>query len=152
MINVEDVMPTILGLLSLEIPESVEGFDYSKHILGGPNLGDTVSIVTCVQPFARFNVRNGGKEFRGLCSPNYTYVRDLNGPWLFFDNKNDPYQMNNLVGNKDYEELEKAFDNLLDKKLKETGDEFLPGMEYVKRWGYVLDEKGLYKGSVKLEN
>jgi hypothetical protein len=36
-------------------------------------------------------------------------------------------------------------DNLekdLSHRLKETGDEFLAGMEYVKRWGYTVDATG----------
>jgi hypothetical protein len=36
------------------------------------------------------------------------------------------------------DELEKQ----LSHRLKETGDEFLPGMEYIKKWGYPVDETG----------
>ena len=31
----------------------------------------------------------------------YTYVRDLSGPWLLYDDEKDPYQINNLVKDED---------------------------------------------------
>ncbi|MBN2775843.1 MAG: sulfatase [Prolixibacteraceae bacterium] len=136
MINVEDVMPTLLGFSSIEIPETVEGFDYSGYIKGGGNPGDTVTLITCVQPFGQWSRNKGGKEYRGLRSFRYTYVKNLNGPWLFFDNQADPFQMNNLIDNEQYAGLIKSFDQLLTKKLEEHNDEFLPGMEYVKKWNY----------------
>ena len=98
--------------------------------------GDTVTLISCVQPFGEWNRKQGGREYRGLRSLRYTYVKDLNGPWLFFDNKKDPYQMDNLVGNKKYEDIINSFDNLLVKILKKNGDKFLPGLAYVKVWKY----------------
>jgi arylsulfatase A-like enzyme len=143
MINFVDFMPTLLGLTSIELPDCVEGIDYSKYIKGGKNPGDTVTLISCVQPFGEWNRRRGGREYRGLRSLRYTYVKDLNGPWLFFDNKKDPYQMDNLIGNKEYQNLVKRFDILFTKKLNENGDHFLPGIEYVKKWEYPpLDKNG----------
>lgn len=136
MINVEDIMPTLLGLVSIEIPSTVEGVDYHDYILGGENPGDTVTLITCVQPFGQWTRKQGGKECRGLCSPRYTYAKDMDGHWLFFDNQKDPYQMNNLVGNNDYKDLINSFDLLLTKKLEENGDDFLPGLKYVKMYNY----------------
>lgn len=137
MINSEDIMPTLLGLSNLEIPKTVEGKDFSKYLQGKESdPKDTVAIITCVQPFGQWTRKQGGKEFRGLRSLRYTYVRDLNGPWLFFDNKKDPYQMNNLINEKQYSNLSKTFDRLLTDKLKANGDKFLPGLEYLKKWDY----------------
>jgi hypothetical protein len=84
----------------------------------------------------------GGKEYRGLRSTQYTYTRDLTGPWQLFDNDKDPYQMRNLIGKSGYESLIKAFDSLLEQELIETKDQFLSGLEYVKKWNYELDETG----------
>ena len=72
----------------------------------------------------------------------HTYVRDLNGPWLLYDNKTDPYQLNNLVGKPAYSKLQQKLENMLSQKLKETNDEFLSGWDYVKKWGYEVDESG----------
>lgn len=137
MINAEDIMPTLLGLSGLKIPSSVEGVDFSKYIHGDKkDPKDTVAILTCIQPFGQWIRSGGGKEFRGIRTPQYTYVRDLNGPWLLFDNASDPYQMNNLVDNKSFSELQSRLDKLLLEKLKATKDEFLPGLTYVKKYNY----------------
>ncbi len=141
MINVEDVMPTILGLCAVNIPKTVEGVDYSKYIKGGKNQADTITGISCVQPFGQWNRLHGGKEYRGIRSPRYTYVKDLNGPWLFFDNKKDPYQMNNLVDKKEYLSLINSFDLLLMNRLKANSDQFLTGLEYVKKYNYPLLDK-----------
>lgn len=143
MINLEDVMPTLLGLCKVDIPQTVEGVDYSSYLKGEENSGDSITWITSVMPYGQWNRSRGGREFRGLRSTNFTYVKDLSGPWLFFDNKKDPYQLNNLVREPEYSDLVKSFDKLLLEKLKVRGDEFLPGIEYVKKWNYPeLDETG----------
>ena len=73
---------------------------------------------------------------------NYTYTRDLNGPWLLFDNNKDPYQMNNLVGNPEFAVLQSELDSRLMESLEKAGDKFLPGQEYLEQWGYSVDETG----------
>ena len=55
LINVEDVMPTLLGLCSIDVPKTVEGFDYSNYIKGGENPGDTITLISCVQPFGQWS-------------------------------------------------------------------------------------------------
>jgi len=142
LINSYDIMPTLLGLTGIDIPKSVEGYDFSKYLMSQSPLPDTVTMISCVQPFGQWNrLQHSGKEYRGLVSLRYTYTRDLNGPWQLFDNENDPYQMNNLVGNPSFSGLQNDIDALLTQKLKETGDEFLPGMEYVRQWGYPVDKR-----------
>ena len=142
LINSYDIMPTLLGLTGVDIPRSVEGYDFSKYLMGQSPLPDTVTMISCVQPFGQWNrFQHSGKEYRGLVSLGYTYTRDLNGPWQLFDNIKDPYQMNNLVGNPSFSVLQSDMDVLLALKLKETGDEFLPGLEYVQQYGYPLDKR-----------
>nr|WKN38991.1 sulfatase [Tunicatimonas sp. TK19036] len=142
LMNSYDIMPTLLGLTGIEVPASVEGYDYSRYMREQSPLPDTTTLISCVQPFGQWNrFDHGGKEYRGLVSLRYTYTRDLDGPWQLFDNKADPYQLTNLVGNPDYAGLQNQFDQLLTEKLAEQNDEFLPGMEYVAQWGYTVDEK-----------
>lgn len=141
-INSEDVMPTLLGLARIAKPASVEGLDYSDHMRGGKNPGDGATTLTCVSPFGEFDRRAGGKEYRGLRTTRYTYVRDLAGPWLLFDNEIDPYQQNNLIGKPEYGALQAELDAWLEKKLKAQGDAFLRGPEYIAKWGYKVDTNG----------
>lgn len=143
LMNSQDIMPSLLGLCHIPIPESVEGTDYSRDILGQGEVMDTVALITCVQPFGQWNkVQHGAREYRGLRTLRYTYTRDLKGPWLLFDNEADPYQLNNLIGNPLASEIRQHLDGILTQKLAETDDAFLPGLEYVTQWGYPLDESG----------
>ena len=72
----------------------------------------------------------------------YTYARDLNGPWLLYDNHEDPYQMNNLLDKPELERVQKQMEQMLVQKLKETNDEFLSGWDYIEQWEYKVNESG----------
>jgi hypothetical protein len=96
----------------------------------------------CITPHGSWERRNGGREYRGIRTSLYTYVRDIRRAWLMFNNKKDPYQLNNLCGDPKYAKLEKDLDDLLFKKLKQRNDKFLPGQEYIKQRGYEVDETG----------
>jgi arylsulfatase A-like enzyme len=139
LLNTPDIMPTLLGFTRLPIPSSVEGKDLSQVISGKKK--DTIeeTLISCVQPFGQWSRRFGGKEYRGLVTRQYTYARDLKGAWLLFDNNKDPLQLNNLIGNPDFKKVQQNLDERLTAKLRERKDEFLPGMEYVKKWNYVVD-------------
>jgi arylsulfatase A-like enzyme len=141
-INTEDVMPTILGLCGVAIPRSVEGIDYSAYAAGGKDPGSGAALITCVAPFGEWTRGRGAHEFRGIRTERYTYVRDLKGPWLLYDNEKDPYQQANLVGKEAHARLQAQLDPLLRARLKKSGDEFLPGGAYIKKWGWKVDASG----------
>ncbi|WPP50055.1 sulfatase family protein [Catalinimonas niigatensis] len=142
LINSYDIMPTLLGLSGIEIPETVEGQDYSSFLKGEASLPDTATVLSCVQPFGQWNrFDHGGREYRGLRTLRYTYTRDLKGPWQLFDNQQDPFQMQNLIDDQKYDTLQAALDALLTQKLTAQGDAFRPGMEYIAEWGYEVDGK-----------
>jgi arylsulfatase A-like enzyme len=84
----------------------------------------------------------GGREYRGLRTPRYTYVRDLNGPWLLFDNEQDPFQLTNLVGSPAAKKLQNQLDSKLNWKLAEARDQFLPADDYIQKWGYQVGKDG----------
>jgi arylsulfatase A-like enzyme len=143
-INSEDLMPTLLGLCGIAIPKSVEGLDYSAFMRGaakGPN-ADNAALISCVAPFGEWGRQNGGREFRGLRTARYTYVRDLKGPWLLYDDEADPYQEKNLVGMPEAADIQAKLDGQLNERLKAAGDEFLPGEKYVEKWKYPVDATG----------
>lgn len=140
-INTPDIMPTLLGLSGLEIPKSVEGVDYSGVLLGRQAPSNDAALITCVSPFGEWH-RGRGREFRGVRTWRYTYVRDLKGPWLLYDNKTDPHQLKNLANKPAYAALAKRLDALLARKLKATGDDFLAGTEYIAKWGYKVNASG----------
>jgi arylsulfatase A-like enzyme len=136
-LSTEDIMPTLLGFCGVEIPKSVEGLDYSGYLRGGenPNHGNA-TLMYCVAPFGEYSRGAGGKEYRGIRTERYTFVRDLKGPWLLYDNQTDPYQQDNLVGKPQSAELQTKLDALLQEKLKAAHDEFKPADFYIEKWGY----------------
>ncbi|WP_158839193.1 sulfatase family protein [Polaribacter sp. L3A8] len=141
--NSEDILPTLLGLSNMPIPESVEGINYTAYLEGKDDTVGKETIITCVQPFGQWNrPKRHGKEYRGLVTQKYTYVKDLEGPWLLFDNDADPYQMNNLVSNKKYTDIQADLESRLIKRLKANGDEFLPGAHYLEKWNIKVNEEG----------
>lgn len=140
--NVEDIMPTLLSLSGIKVPQSVEGLDYSAYLRGGADPSGGATVIQCVSPFGEWTRPMGGREYRGVRTERYTFVRDLNGPWLLYDNETDPFQMKNLVNQPGSRELQERLDTLLTKKLKEHGDEFKPGDYYIGKRGYKVDKNG----------
>jgi len=108
---------------------------------------DDAVLISCPSPFGQWLRARGGREYRGVRTRRYTYVRDLKGPWLLYDNEKDPYQLDNLCGKAEYGKLQKKLEGLLSSKLKATNDEFLSGWEYIKKWGYVVDSGGTVRYS-----
>ncbi len=141
-ISSPDIMPTLLGLAGVPIPASVEGYDFNGYLRGGADPSGGEAIISCPSPFGPWGRAQGGREYRGLRTVRYTYVRDLNGPWLLFDNQKDPYQLHNLVGQPQAVKLQAELDARLQRRLQRDGDEFLPGPAYVVRWGYQTDAWG----------
>src|SRR5205823_1493777 len=124
-ISSEDLMPTMLGLCRIAIPKSVEGLDYSGYLAGGENPNhDNAALISCAAPFGEWSRGKGGREFRGLRTSRYTYVRDLQAPWLLYDNEKDPYQMQNLIRRPEAADAQKMLDDMLKQRLKAAGDDF----------------------------
>ena len=138
-INTPDIMPTLLGLSGIDIPATVQGSDYSKVITGEEKPTNESVLIQCPVPFHQWNYSRGGREYRGVRTDRFTYVRDLNGPWLLYDNKVDPYQMTNLLGMDEYIFIQSDLEHQLQEWLRKTNDDFLPGNEYMKKWGYCWD-------------
>ena len=132
-IDAPDVMPTLLGLCRLPVPESVQGVDHSPLIRGSKK--DEAEPAALLNLPASFSVVRslGIAEYRGIRTPRYTYVRSIEGPWLLYDNQLDPFQKRNLVGQERQRDLQARMDRRLETMLKRVGDEFLPGARYVER-------------------
>lgn len=144
-INTPDIMPTLLGLSGIEIPNTVEGTDYSKVILGENEAQNEAVLIQCPVPFHQWNYGRGGREYRGVRTKRYTYVSDLNGPWLLYDNLVDSFQMNNLIGFDEYIFIQADLEKQLQALLQKTHDEFLSGKDYMNIWNYSWDKNDSIK-------
>ena len=142
LLDTPDILPTLLSLTDIPIPDTVEGQDFSATIEGGEDPSGGAALIYCPHPFGQFLRPDGGREYRGIRTRNHTYARDLNGPWLLYDNEADPYQLENLVNRASVSSIQAALEAQLQRKLSDRGDEFLPGETYIERWNYPLDRTG----------
>jgi arylsulfatase A-like enzyme len=135
LMNAPDVMPTLLGLAGIRVPDSVEGADLSGIVAGRKEpAGDGGTLLNLAVPITEART-HGFAEYRGLRTLRHTYVRSIHGPWLLYDNQADPYQMRNLCGKPEAKELQRKLDGQLNAELKRRKDDFLPAAEYVRRAG-----------------
>jgi arylsulfatase A-like enzyme len=136
-INTPDILPTLLSLAGLPVPDAIEGENMTEAIDNEEVAGDKAALIMNVSPFA-----GKADEYRGIYTSRYAYVKTLEGPWLLFDHKKDPLQMDNLVGKPGYEQLQKELELVLQRELRKVGDEFMPRQYYIDKWGYKLTEGG----------
>lgn len=149
-VDAQDVLPTLLGLCGIEVQKPIDGYDFSPALRGEAEAPSDSVVLACYHPFGEWcKGKDGGvhgyagREYRGLRTDRYTYVRSLaDGPWLLYDNERDPYQGTNLVADDACRAVREELDTKLSKRLEERGDEFLEGTEYLDQWGYVVDENG----------
>jgi arylsulfatase A-like enzyme len=141
-LSTEDVVPTLLELCSLPIPASVEGLDFTPAMRRERDPSGGEVVLRCLSPFGEFVRDRGGREYRALRTSHHTYVRDLFGPWLLYDNLTDPYQQNNLAGTPGAARLQRRLEDRLALKLREQGDDFVPGPVWIARRGYRVDATG----------
>ncbi len=136
-LNTPDILPTLLGLANIPIPDTVEGEDLSTVIIEGTEIQNRAVLYMSIAPFV-----GQGEPYRALRTRQYTYVRSLEGPSHLFDDLQDPFQMNNLIGKAEYETLSQELDTELQKQLDIIGDDFRPPQSYIAKWGYHVDEEG----------
>lgn len=134
-----DILPSVLGLANLKIPKTVEGEDLSKWMRSPEKEKEGVALYMGVCPFVQEKVH---EEYRGIYTSQYAYVRALSGASMLYDMVNDPYQMNNLMEDVAYENLQKSMDKKLNKELKKIGDEFKPRSYYLEKWNLILNRNG----------
>ncbi len=140
-----DIMPTLLALTGLPIPETVEGRDLTKLLDADSNTinpaGDFDGVLIAnYHPFADWRTERGGRAYRGIRTTRYTYVRDLNGPWLLFDNQEDPFQLKNQVNKIKFRPVQEQLDTQLKQILENQHDRFEPPEVLRERWNYQVDD------------
>lgn len=138
-ISVVDLLPTLLALCDVPIPEAVEGANLAHLITGGAGDAPEEALIASIAPFSE---AWPGPEWRGVRTRRYTYARTLKGPWLLYDNAEDPGQVRNLLAEPGHEALCREMDDRLSAWLERTGDAFLPGAEHMAQWGYPRGDKG----------
>ena len=140
-ITTPDILPTLLGLVGVRIPGSVEGDDLSSLIWTGRD-EDRAALYMSVSPFTSGVAPDKSKAYRAIRTSRYTYVRSLEDPWMLFDNERDPFQMQNFVGLPEHAALVRELEDRLQAQLKRIGDDFRPSRDYLAEWGYQVAAHG----------
>jgi arylsulfatase A-like enzyme len=157
-ISAIDVMPTLLGMAGVEIPDTVQGVDLSPYIRG--QKGDPPESVLFMNPCTfeigddrgpdQYPTYKGMQlQYRGIRTNRYTYVRTIEGPWLLYDNEQDPYQMNNLINQPDMKSVKEKLEVMLQNHLEHTDDDIRPNEAYYDMFDLDIDHRGKLKAIVE---
>ncbi len=131
-IGLVDIMPTLLGLSGLEIPDDVDGSDLSQLFMGEASNGPKSQFIYNIIGYKGWS--DGYNEWRGVVTESHTYVRLRDRAWLLFHDEKDPYQLNNLIDDDNYTGLKEALEEELQKHLDAVNDPFPSSDEAIEKY------------------
>ncbi len=122
----EDLFPTFLGLVGQEPRDRLPGADLSPLVRGERDGLDRAGVLLEFVGELRHNHWFYRQQWRGFHSGRYKYTT-LGGnrgveSWQFFDLKEDPLEMENLLGDPRYEREARRHHRWLREALARTGD------------------------------
>lgn len=131
-LNTVDIMPTLLDLLGLPIPETCEGRSIGKYLLADQEAEDSGCLMMCCGPTAAWG---DGNEWRGYRNRRYTYaVYKADGQEMLFDNRTDPLQMRNLAHEPEYQPLREELKDQMWTMMDRIHDTFENNSYYKEHW------------------
>ena len=139
--NTVDIMPTLLGLCGLEIPDPVEGVDLSSCIREHTEMDQHAALYMSVSPFGGINKQDSA--YRALRTQRFTWVRTIAGDEYLFDDVADPCQLNNLADDPESAEIKTRLESDLAQRLERIDDPFREKEYYLEKWGYEVNEQGV---------
>ena len=150
------------GRVRLPIPAGVEGDDLSPILRGEVHESDERSALllwvcsaltwgkkwTHTDDYRGLGAPRGFvRPYRGIRTQTHTYVEDRTGPWLLYDNEDDPGQLRNLAESGDRSAVPPELQRQLKDWLERTGDRFEDTDYYIDRidldTGLCIDPAGL---------
>lgn len=119
-VNQIDYMPTILDYCGLDIPDQVQGASLRPLIEQKEINWRTYNFSERTRTFQHKN-----KVCRMVCDDQFKYVFYDNGPDGFYDLKNDPKELENLIEDNNYKSEIKRFKKVLREWMINTDDQYL---------------------------
>jgi arylsulfatase A-like enzyme len=120
-----DIYPSLCGLAGLPVPAICRGRNLAPAFQG-QKIDEPES--TILMHIDKANITadedHPAPVFRGVRTTRYTYAEHSGGPWLLFDNADDPYQEHNLVASPAHADLRSDLRGLLGQWLYRVGDRF----------------------------
>jgi arylsulfatase A-like enzyme len=89
-----DLAPTLLSLCGLPVPPAMQGSDLSWAVLGTTDRGPGSVFFQIFVPFAGDGTPH---PWRGVRTDRFMYARTEDGPWVFYDLADDPFERKNLA-------------------------------------------------------
>jgi arylsulfatase A-like enzyme len=127
-----DLMPTLLALLELAPPAGIEGMDLSHIVLGRAGPEPEAALLQCCGATAAWE---DGHEWRAVRDKQYTYaVYRVDGGELLFDNRADPYQLQNLAHDGRHARQRERLRALLREQMARLHDTFEASTWYRDHW------------------
>jgi len=115
-----DLMPTMTRLCGLDAPTTCTGRDLSAAVDGG-----TAPDVESVYSEGRMQILAPKGAWRSLVTPTHKLAINIEGKVThLFDLEKDPYEMNNLSGERTHSAVEKELLAEMRRWAKETGDPY----------------------------
>jgi arylsulfatase A-like enzyme len=136
-----DILPSLLGLCGIPVPETIEGKDLSTLIRSADPAADRAALIMNVTPF---DVNWDDAPYKGIRTSRYTYAVSPEGPAMLFDDRSDPFQMNNLAGDSGFEGIKDTLQRQLNTELQKIGEaEMHPREYYINKWGYEIERNNI---------
>lgn len=134
LIGLVDLPVSLLGLAGVSAPDDTDGRDLHALFVDPAAKGREAcyifDLIPCHQAAAR-----GGTEWRGLRTERYTFARSAaDEGFVLFDNRDDPFQMRNLVDAPAHAPLQQELRAQLD-GLIARHDALLPWEALIRRYG-----------------
>ena len=129
-IGLVDLAPTLLELTGCDVPEEMEGGRLGDFVLGDEDAAPESAYIN-------FPCMNGlwtVPAWRGVVTPTHTYAASREGPWVLYDDTEDPFQMKNLAEVPDSQDTVAELDALTREWLWRTEDDFAPPSMVAERY------------------
>ena len=151
LLGTPDIMPTLLTMLNLPVPGSVEGMDMSGHALGKGGADHEAAPMMGMGTTAAWT---DGTEWRAMRDREYTYaIYKRDGKELLFNNPKDKFQLKNLAEDKSHAATVAHYRDMSVAWRKQANDTF-ENCTYYERWtedrNIVMTAKGVKQDLTKL--
>jgi arylsulfatase A-like enzyme len=126
--NSVDVLPTLLGLCGIAVPDDVQGKNLSHAALGTVGEEPDSLYLQILGPGWPDRTKRVGL-WRGVRTHRYTYARwrDRDGLCVLYDRDKDPFEVHNCVDDPEYAPVAEEMEARLLRWIEETGDPFDTG-------------------------
>ncbi len=124
LVNHVDIAPTTLGLCGIDVPDWMEGFDYS-HRRTGHDFQQRVEQEPDSAYLQLIGDRESGYAWRCVVTRDgWKYACVKNSEWMLFNLNDDPHEQNNLAFHTGHRRKREQMKALLRQWIEKTGDEF----------------------------